>query len=652
MHDTFYQNPVYPHRCPDPFVLKHLGTYWAYCTGLWDDGSAFGILRSPDLVTWEVVDGAMAPLEGDFPCYWAPEVTYDNGRFYMYYSVGNEATMQIRVATADNPDGPFTDSGRTLTREPFAIDAHVFINRDGTWYLFYATDFLDHPRVGTGTVMDRMLDPFTLEGSPRPVTRAKYDWQIYDPNRASKGGVCWHTLEGPFVLEHRHRYYQMFSGGNWQNPSYGVCYATAESLDAPGEWNQTCNGVDSLPILRSLPDQDVIGPGHNSVVSGPDNRQRFCVYHRWATKNDERVLNIDPLEFVGDRLAVLGPTNDPELRPIAPTLDDFSLWRTAGGLWERSTHELCQKSGVPWAAAHLDLPSINFLMELYLSEPNPVRAGELALGLECADGTMWRLTVAGGAGWASVLRAGTPTETYALPSGYDAAAYHRLRLEVDGTRVSVLLDGRSIDWRGRLNAPPVCASLITRNTAGTFAAFALTEGWELPFAGLDQSPRKAGWRVGTPGDRWRFEESELHGRAPDGFRAVISRAVSRPDYELVVTARLAGPHPEGAYEIGPALNGAGEGPMFVVEPEAFGWCLRCAEVDQAFPLPESFDPATDWQFRFRRIGREVDVRLEGHWMGTVPLPDVPTTRVGLCVTGGDAAFSLVRVTTIPARRPL
>jgi beta-xylosidase len=84
-----YRNPVYPGSCPDPFVLKYGGEYFAYCTGTQPDGRCFGVFRSPDLVNWEVLPGALAPLPGGHTHYWAPEVTYHNGLFYMYYSVGN-----------------------------------------------------------------------------------------------------------------------------------------------------------------------------------------------------------------------------------------------------------------------------------------------------------------------------------------------------------------------------------------------------------------------------------------------------------------------------------------------------------------------------------------------------------------------------------
>ncbi|HMQ30241.1 MAG TPA: glycoside hydrolase family 43 protein [Chloroflexaceae bacterium] len=337
--EAHYLNPVYNQPFADPFVLKYRGEYWAYCTGPWRDGRWFGVLRSRDLVRWEELGGAVEPLPGEWSCLWAPEVTYLGGRFYLYYSCGDEVTMQIRVAVADHPTGPFRDSGRRLTAESFAIDPHVFADDDGSRHLFYATDYLEHSHVGTGTARDRMLDPFTLAGRPTPVTRARYDWQVYDPNRAEKGGVRWHTIEGSFVLKRKGRYYQLFSGGNWQNPTYGVSYAVAESLDRDEEWEQVADGEAVLPILRTVPGQ-VIGPGHNSVVRGPDNRELYCVYHRWAPDGSGRVMAIDPLDWAGERLFLLGPSTT--RRPLAlPTFADFfdgagrlgPAWATAGGAW-------------------------------------------------------------------------------------------------------------------------------------------------------------------------------------------------------------------------------------------------------------------------------------------------------------------------------
>src|SRR5262249_30981592 len=225
--------------------------------------------------------------------------------------------------------GPFIDCGIRLTSEEFAIDPHIFEDEDGSRWMFYATDFLTHMRLGTGTVRDRMIDAFTLAGQPRPVTRALFDWQVYDPHRIEKGGVRWHTVEGPFVLKRKGRYYQMFSGGNWKNETYGASYAISETIDAPPdaneeweEWRQVADGEIVSPILRTIPGK-VIGPGHTSVVRGPDNQQLFCVYHRWLNEEVGRALAVDRLDWVGERILIIGPSTTPQPAPIAPTFADY-----------------------------------------------------------------------------------------------------------------------------------------------------------------------------------------------------------------------------------------------------------------------------------------------------------------------------------------
>jgi arabinan endo-1,5-alpha-L-arabinosidase len=143
VNQSTYKNPIWSDNFPDPFVLKFCGEYWAYCTGIRSDGRAFGIMHSKDLLKWEPLPSALDLLPGENPCYWAPEVTYDNGIFYLYYSVGNEENMHIRVATARTPVGPFTDSGKQLTEQQFAIDPHVFVDSDTRRYIFFANYFIE-----------------------------------------------------------------------------------------------------------------------------------------------------------------------------------------------------------------------------------------------------------------------------------------------------------------------------------------------------------------------------------------------------------------------------------------------------------------------------------------------------------------------------
>ncbi len=308
-----YVNPVYDGYFADPFVLEVDGRYYAYGTGSTPAGRQFEILHSDDLVHWTPVGGAVEPLDGEEATdFWAPEVAVEGSTFYLYYSAGLEdSAHRIRVATAQQPAGPFTEAAMlTGADEPFAIDPHPFRDTDGCRYLYYATDFLDGERVGTALVVDRLAGMTRLEGRPRTVLRASADWQLYRRQRPMYGGVYdWHTLEGPFVRAHCGRYYCFYSGGAWEEDTYGVSYAVA---DHPlGPWHEPV--ADGPTVLRSVPGR-VIGPGHNSVVTGPDG-QDYLVYHAWDPARTRRRMCLDRLEWTPDGPRTDAPTFTPQPAP-------------------------------------------------------------------------------------------------------------------------------------------------------------------------------------------------------------------------------------------------------------------------------------------------------------------------------------------------
>ena len=195
---------------------------------------------------------------------------------------------------------------------PFAIDASPFQDDDGQWYLFYARDFLDASngaRVGTGVVVDRLIDMTRLAGEERLLFASRHDWQRFLSDRIMYGGVYdWHTIEGPCVRKRDGRYYCLFSAGRWENDTYGVDFAVADHVLGP----YSCDSLESgARVLKTLPGH-VLGPGHNSVTRGPDGRSDYIVYHAWDPKLTARRMFIDPLKWTNEGPRCPGPTIEPQ----------------------------------------------------------------------------------------------------------------------------------------------------------------------------------------------------------------------------------------------------------------------------------------------------------------------------------------------------
>ena len=150
----------------DPAALKTEDGYILVATSN-DAPDAFPILRSADLKTW-VHEGYVFP-EGEAPAwtaqgpkvgdFWAPEMARVGEEYWLVYTARQRSNaLAIGLAKAPNPLGPWRDLGRPLLSahainttdlpdhpdQPVlsggVIDSHIFIDQDGTRYLFWKRD--------------------------------------------------------------------------------------------------------------------------------------------------------------------------------------------------------------------------------------------------------------------------------------------------------------------------------------------------------------------------------------------------------------------------------------------------------------------------------------------------------------------------------
>lgn len=286
-------NPIMPGADPHGLVVGP--TVWIYPT--WSDNrrERFFAFSSTNFTDWQrhgpvldFKDVSWIKDDGqERHQAWAPSVLARDGKYYFYYSVGpqNPTPSRIGVAVGDGPQGPFRDSGKPLLTggNGFeAIDPMVFTDPKSGKSYFYA-----------GGSAGAKLRVFEL--NPDLVSFAR-EAPVETPPQFTEG-VFMHYRDG--------RYYLSYSHGGWQQSSYSVHYATAETPTGPWLYRGAILSSDSARK----------GPGHHSFIRSPLTGEWQIVYHRWENQTGDgpyrgaRQVCIDRLEYDSDGL----------IRPIVMT---------------------------------------------------------------------------------------------------------------------------------------------------------------------------------------------------------------------------------------------------------------------------------------------------------------------------------------------
>lgn len=300
----------------DPFILVDEHRFFLYGTTAVSEG--FKCWVSTNLVDWTERGYAYRKSAESWggKTFWAPEVIKYRERYYMVFSCqpsSNQSfSARICLAVSDRPEGPFTDFKTPLLDNGWScIDGHIFIDTDGTPYLFFAkVGVIDAPpkRYLSGMVygVKLKLDLSGLDGEPVLCTQADQPWELPEDGRSR-------CNEGSFVFERNGTYYMTYSANHYAEPFYGIGYATAT---APlGPWTKSPGN----PFVSQEPTIGVSGPGHNCVIASPDGKELFMVYHSHsdpAKPSGRRVVNLDRLTIQADgSLKLTGPTRSPQPLP-------------------------------------------------------------------------------------------------------------------------------------------------------------------------------------------------------------------------------------------------------------------------------------------------------------------------------------------------
>ncbi|UYZ62090.1 family 43 glycosylhydrolase [Hymenobacter weizhouensis] len=262
-------NPVLPGDFPDPSVVKIGDTYWATATtSNW--GPIFPLLKSKDLTSWELA-GHVFPQErpqwADY-YFWAPEISYDNGKTYVFYSAHQRGgNLAVGVASADRPEGPYTDHGPLVGQPDGSIDGFPMRDENGQLYLIWKED-------GNSINQPTPIWAQRLSDDRRKLVGEKQE--LFRNNPATWEG---NLVEGAALIQHNGYFYTFYAGAGCCGP--GCTYATgvARSKTLLGPWEKYAKN----PVLVN--NDTWRCPGHGSVVQR-DGRW-YLLHHAYATQGQQ-----------------------------------------------------------------------------------------------------------------------------------------------------------------------------------------------------------------------------------------------------------------------------------------------------------------------------------------------------------------------------
>ena len=260
----------------DPYVMLYEGKYYAYGTGGTVEGEGFACFSSDDLKNWTREGQALSAANsyGTWG-FWAPEVYYieSKKKFYLFYSTEEH----ICVATADAPQGPFRQEVKQPIWGEKSIDTSLFIDDDGTPYLFFDR-FNDGLNIW---VAELEKDLMTIKKETmHPCIHVSQAWEEVWPR----------VNEGPFVIKRNGLYYMTYSANSYESPFYGIGCATA--TDLMGTWTK----YEENPLLQKP--GELVGVGHSATFTDKAGKLRI-VFHAHKDKSSihPRAMYISDVSF-------------------------------------------------------------------------------------------------------------------------------------------------------------------------------------------------------------------------------------------------------------------------------------------------------------------------------------------------------------------
>lgn len=300
---AFFESNAQGISVHDPVLIKEKDTYYLFCTG-----KGIKCLSSVDLKNWKAepavfpekpiwTDKVVPNFENHI---WAPDISYHNNQYYLYYSVSafGKNTSAIGVVTnvtlnANDPNYKWVDHGIVVQSYPNrdewnAIDPNLIIDENNVPWLSFGS-FWD------GIKMVKLNPDLLSIAQPE-------EWYAIAKrkNTPLSGGSS--AIEAPFIFK-KNGFYYLFTSWDLcckgKDSTYKIAVGRATSATGPyvdKDGKLLSQGGGTILVQG---DENFFGVGHNSAYTfdGID----YLVYHGYdAKQNGKSVLVIKELKWDAD----------------------------------------------------------------------------------------------------------------------------------------------------------------------------------------------------------------------------------------------------------------------------------------------------------------------------------------------------------------
>lgn len=284
MGEILAQSPA-PISVHDPVMIKDKDTWYLFATGM-----GVSVWSSKDMKSWkqekpvfsEPPQWAREAVKGYRGHTWAPDISYHDGWYYLYYSVSafgkNTSSIGLAVNRTLDPASPqfrWQDKGMVIQSVPGrdmwnAIDPNLVRDQQGSPWLVFGSFWNGMKLVKLNAAQSAPAEPqqwHTVAARPR---------SFVIPDSAAGDAA----IEAPFIF-YKDGYYYLFVSFDYccrgERSTYKVVVGRSARLQGPyADWDgvpMTLGGGTN--VLEG--NKDWHGVGHNAVVT--ENGKDFLVCH-------------------------------------------------------------------------------------------------------------------------------------------------------------------------------------------------------------------------------------------------------------------------------------------------------------------------------------------------------------------------------------